>query len=350
MKLLCTGSHGLVGSEAVKFFCGKGWQVYGIDNDMRGTMFGKDASTLSTGQQLVKKYKNYQWLDKDIRNEQEIFRIFKSAGPFDLIIHAAAQPAHEWSISNTLTDFQINAYGSVILLQAYRLYSPQAVFIQISSSKAYGDSVNNLPLKEYKTRYDLPKNHKYYQGVDEEFGRLDGNLHSLFGASKACADIMAKEFGTYFKLPIGIFRPDCITGPAHKGTKLHGYLAYLVKCVAKGIPYTINGYKGKQVRDNIHSFDLIQAFWEFYKKPSGCGVAYNIGAGRKSNNSILEAIGQAEKLLGKKAKVRYSNKIRRGDHQWCIYSASKFRRDYPNWKITYDNDKLMEDLCRIYKV
>lgn len=350
VKLLCTGSHGLVGSEAVKFFAEKGWQVYGIDNDMRGTMFGVDASTASTGRKLTKKYKNYLWLGgKDIRSEKEIAEVFRSVGPFDLIIHAAAQPSHEFSISNTITDFDINAKGTVVMLQSYRLHSPKAVFVQVSSSKVYGDSVNELPLKEYKARYDLPKGHKYYQGVDEEFGRLDGNLHSLFGASKACGDIMAKEFGTYFKLPVGIFRPVCVSGPAHKGAKLHGYLAYLVKCVAEGIPYTINGYKGKQVRDNIHSFDLIQAFWEFYKKPSGCGVTYNIGAGRESNNSILEAIYQAEKLLGKKAKIKYSRKTRRGDHLWCIYSASKFRRDYPNWKITHNNDKLMKDLCKVYK-
>lgn len=348
-KALITGSHGLVGSEAVKFLCEKGWKVFGIDNDMRGTMFGIEASTMSTGQELTSKYPNYLWLGgKDIRRENEIDSIFTAVGPFDLIIHAAAQPAHEWSTPNTLTDFQINAYGTIVMLQAYRQYSPKAVFIQVSSSKVYGDSVNELPLKKFGTRFDLEKTHKYYQGVDEEFGKLDGNLHSLFGASKACGDIIAKEFGTYFNLPIGIFRPVCITGPAHKGAKLHGYLAYLVKCIATDKPYTVNGYDGLQVRDNIHSYDLITAFWEFYKKPSGNGVAYNVGAGRKSNNSINEAIIQAAAYLKKNPKIKYSNITRRGDHKWCVYSASKFKKDYPDWKITYDNDRIMKELCEVY--
>jgi len=345
---LVTGSSGLVGSETVKFLCEKGWIVYGVDNDTRAYLFGPEASTKSTKEELIKKYPTFTPLHNDLRNIEEVEAIFTHHGPFNLIVHCAAQPAHEWSTNHALEDFQFNAQVTVNILETYRQLSPKAKFIQVSSSKVYGDSVNTLPLKEYKTRFDLPKNHKYYQGVDEDFGKLDGNLHSLFGASKACGDIMAQEYGKYFHLPIAIFRPVCITGPAHKGAKLHGYLAYLVKCIAEGIPYTINGYKGKQVRDNIHSYDLITAFYEFYKKPSGYGIAYNIGAGRESNNSILEAIKQTEKLLGKKAKVKYSNKTRRGDHLWCIYSSSKFKKDYPNWKITYNNDRLMEDLCKIY--
>lgn len=346
-RLLVTGAAGLGGSEAVRFFHEKGWKVFGVDNDMRGTMFGQDGSTKSTLQDLLE-LPNFYNFEFDIRKPNEMTDLFKSIGPFDAIIHAAAQPAHEYSTNHALEDFSINAVGTVVVLEAYRQYSPQATFIHISSSKVYGDSVNELPLKEYKTRFDLPKNHPKYQGVDES-ERIDGNLHSLFGASKACGDVMAKEYGTYFNLPISIFRPVCITGPAHKGVPLHGYLAYLVRCVAQGIEYTINGYQGKQVRDNIHSYDLVNAFYQVIEKPPAPGTAYNIGAGRESNNSILEAISQAEKLLGTKAKSKYSESERRGDHKWCIYSSSKFKKDYPDWQITYDNDRIMKELCDHYK-
>lgn len=346
-RCLITGSSGLVGSEMVRFLCERGWRVYGIDNDMRGKMFGEEGSTKSVGQDLLNKYNNFIALEADIRNPKQISDIFKTSGPFDLIVHAAAQPSHEWSVGNTLEDFQINAYGTVVMLQAYRVLNPEAVFIHCSSSKVYGDSVNNLPLIELETRFDLPEDHKSYEGMDETMS-LEGDLHSPFGASKACADIMAREYSTYFDLPIGIFRPVCITGSSHKGVENHGYLAYLVKCVAEGKKYTINGYKGKQVRDNIHAYDLVTAFWEFYQNPK-VGKVYNIGAGRKSNNSILEALKQAGEILGKKPVYELSEKARRGDHKWCIYSADRFRKDYPNWEITYDNDKLMEELASIYK-
>lgn len=347
-KALVTGSSGLVGSEAVDFLCQRGFKVLGIDNNLRGYLFGEEASTLSVGLELKKKYSNFSLLSCDIRNTDEIQKIYKNFGTFELIIHAAGQPAHEWSTNNALEDFQINAWGTMVMLENFRQYSPKAVFIQVSSSKVYGNSVNELPLMEYKTRFDLPKNHPLWEGAGEDM-RLDGNLHSLFGASKAAGDIMAHEYGTYFKLRIAIFRPVCITGAAHKGAKLHGYLSYLVKCVARGDEYIINGYKGKQVRDNIHAKDLVAAFWEVYKNPKhSFGIAYNIGGGRKSNSSILEALTQAEKILKKKAKVKYSNMIRKGDHKWCIYSSSKFRSLYPKWEIVYDNDKIMNDLCSIY--
>ncbi len=348
MKALITGSSGLVGSEAVRFLCEKKWTVFGVDNDMRGKMFGKDASTDPERKKLEKLYPTFKSLTADIRSPEEIVNVFTKYGPFDLIIHAAAQPAHEWSTNHALDDFQINAYGTIVVLEAYRQHSPNAKFIHVSSSKIYGDSVNHLPLQEYETRFDLPSTHPKWKGEDESM-RHDGALHSLFGASKASGDIMAREYGTYFNLPITIFRPVCISGPAHKGAKLHGYLAYLVKCVATGEKYTINGYKGKQVRDNIHAHDLIGAFWEVFNDPKAePGEFYNIGGGRESNNSILEAIAQAEKILDTKANVDYSDTTRRGDHIWCIYSSEKFRRRYPNWRITYDNDRLMEDLCRPY--
>lgn len=325
-----------------------GWKVYGIDNDQRGTMFGKEGSTDSTKEELLKKYPNQFFpLNADIRDAEKINSLFAMFGPFDAIIHAAAQPAHEYSTDHALEDFSINATGTVVILEAYRHFSPECPFIHVSSSKVYGDSVNDLPLKELKTRFDLPKSHPFYEGVDETM-RLDGNLHSLFGASKACGDIMAKEYGTYFQLPISIFRPVCITGPAHKGVKLHGYLAYLVKAIATGEEYTINGYEGKQVRDNIHSYDLASAFWEVIQKPPAPGTAYNIGGGRESNNSMKEAVMQIQKFLGKKSDIKYSETNRRGDHKWCIYSSKKFRSDYPNWKITYNNERILEELCKQY--
>lgn len=348
-RALVTGAHGLVGSETVKFLCEKGWRVYGIDNDTRAYLFGPEASTKPIGDELTEKYNNYFPIIGEIRNQKEMENIFDFGGPFDLIVHAAAQPAHEWSTDHAVEDFQINALGTVIMLEAFRQKSPDAVFIQVSSSKVHGDHVNQLPLEELPTRFDLPKDHPKYEGMDEDL-LVDGNLHSLFGASKACGDIMAQEYGKYFNLKVAIFRPVCITGSAHKGAKLHGYLAYLVKCIAEGIPYTINGYGGKQVRDNIHAYDLITAFWEVYKDPSGSyGEAYNIGGGRQSNNSMTEAIVQAESILGKKGNIGYSDQNRRGDHKWCIYSSAKFKQKYPNWQITYDNNRIMEDLCSVYK-
>lgn len=349
-KALVTGSSGLVGSESVKFLAEKGFKIYGIDNDMRGKMYGSNASTDVERKKLDENLHNFFHIQADIRIPEQMNHIFQTYGPFDIIIHAAAQPAHEWSTNNALEDFMINAYGTVVLLEAYRHFSPKAKFIHVSSSKVYGDSVNDLPLQEFETRLDLPKDHPKWQGEDESM-RLDANLHSLFGASKASGDIMAKEYATYFNLPITIFRPVCISGPAHKGAKLHGYLAYLVKCVATGEKYVINGYKGKQVRDNIHSYDLVNAFWHVYMDPNPIpGEAYNIGAGRDSNNSIIEAIQQAEKILGKKANVEYSETNRRGDHKWCIYSAEKFKNRYPEWKIKYNNDLLMNELCEAHRI
>ena len=348
LKALVTGSGGLVGSEAVLFLLDKGFKVYGIDNDTRKYLFGEEASTWEQTQKL-EDLPNFFNINSDIRDNEKVKQVFKDYGPFDFIIHAAAQPAHEWSTNHALEDFSINATGTMIMLENYRHYSPEAVFIQVSSSKVYGDSVNNLPLVELEKRYDLPKDHPMYEGVGEEM-RIDGALHSLFGASKACGDIMAQEYGKYFNLPIAIVRPVCITGKFHRGAELHGYLAYLVKCVATSTPYTINGYKGKQVRDNIHAYDLVAAFYEIYKDPSGSyGEVYNVGAGRESNNSILEAIQQVQMITGKRGEIHYSEVNRRGDHRWCIYSSSKFRTKYPDWKITYDNDRIMNELCKLYE-
>lgn len=356
MIALVTGYAGLVGSEMTRLLCDKGWTVVGIDNDTRAYMFGEEASTKSVADDLKEKYEDKLIsYSLDIRDYQTLVELFAQEGSFDFICHAAAAPAHEWSTDHALEDFAINATGTVNMLEAYRQHSPKAVFIQVSSSKVYGDTVNELPLVEKETRYELPISTEnplpdHWNGMKEEDQRLDGNLHSLFGASKACGDIMAKEYGTYFNLPISIFRPVCISGSAHKGVPLHGYLAYLVKCVATGIKYIINGYKGKQVRDNIHAKDLVKAFYTVYEHRDRItpGDAFNIGGGRQSNNSILEAIAQVEEILGKKAVVEYSDVTRRGDHKWCIFDSSKFKTKYPEWSLEYDNDKLMAELCQPY--
>lgn len=347
-KIFVTGAFGLVGAETVKFYCELGWDVIGLDCDLRKYMLGDEASTKHIGTALVKKYKNFTALDGDIRDYGRLVNVFKEYGSFDMIAHCAAAPSHEWSIPNALEDFQINAVGTINVLEAYRHHSPEAVFIHYSSSKVYGDSVNALPLVEYETRYDLPSNHQYYEGVNEIYCRVDGKLKSLFGSSKACGDLTAQEYANYFNLPIAIFRPVCISGSKHQGVEMHGYLAYLVKCVAEGRKYVVNHHNGKIVRDNIHGYDLVTASYEVYKNPV-IGEAFNLGGGRRSNNSIIEALTQAGEILGKKPNFEYGGKPRRGDHLWCIYDTAKFKQFYPNWDIAYNNDKLMMDICLQYQ-
>lgn len=340
---LITGSAGLIGSEAVRFFSDKGFKVVGIDNDARKYFFGPSASTAWNKKKLKKEIKDYKHFNIDIRNQKKIEEIFKK-NKIDLIIHAAAQPSHDWAAKEPLTDFTINALGTSILLEAYRKFSPDAVFIFTSTNKVYGDNVNKLPLEELSTRYELPSDHKFYNGIDESMS-LDNTTHSVFGVSKASADLMVQEYGRYFKLKTGIFRGGCLTGPAHSSAQLHGFLAYLVSSIAKGLPYTIFGYKGKQVRDNIHSYDVVNAFYHFYLNPKK-GEAYNIGGSRHSNISALEAIEKIEKILGKKAKIKYDPKNRIGDHIWYISDVTKFKRQYPKWNYTYSSDKILEELCK----
>ncbi|MBI2442880.1 MAG: NAD-dependent epimerase/dehydratase family protein [Candidatus Levybacteria bacterium] len=342
-KLLVTGSAGLIGSESVKFFCSKGFEVFGIDNDMRSYFFGKEASTSWNRDRLKKEYNNYHHITADIRNEDAIEKVFKEHR-FDLVIHTAAQPSHDWAAKEPLTDFSINATGTLILLENFRKHSPEGVFIFTSTNKVYGDTPNNLPLIEGKTRFELPKNHTYYKGIDESMS-IDQSKHSVFGASKVAADVMVQEYGRYFGLKTVIFRGGCLTGPAHSGAKLHGFLAYLVKCIATGRKYTIMGYKGKQVRDNIHSFDLVNAFYQTYKKPRR-GEVYNIGGSRYSNISILEALEKVQEILKKKAVVEYAKENRSGDHIWYISDVSKFQAHYPEWNYKYDGDAILSDLCK----
>lgn len=342
-KVLVTGSAGLIGSEAVRFFCARGFDVHGIDNNLRQYFFGADGDTSWMREKLLAEEKRYTHHSIDIRDEKKIRQLFKSL-KFDLIIHAAAQPSHDWAAREPLTDFSINATGTLILLQCMREFAKESVFIFTSTNKVYGDTPNTLPLIEKSTRWELPKTHRYWKGIDESMS-IDTSTHSIFGVSKASADLMVQEYGKYFGLATGVFRGGCLTGPAHSAARLHGFLAYLVKCVQEAIPYTINGYKGKQVRDNIHAYDLIAAFYEFYKKPRS-GEVYNIGGSRHSNISILEAIGKIEAIIGKKAKTTYMEQPRVGDHIWYISDVSKFQSHYPSWCYSYDGDRILLDLCK----
>lgn len=343
VKALITGSAGLIGSEAVRFFSNKGFSVVGVDNDMRKTFFGQSASTLWNRDLLIKNLPGYSHFDIDIRDNKKIIDIFK-ANKFDLIIHAAAQPSHDWAASAPETDFTVNANGTLILLEAFRKHCPEATFIFTSTNKVYGDRPNYLPLIELDSRYELPCDHKFYNGIDESMS-IDSSLHSLFGVSKLAADVLVQEYGRYFNLKTVSFRGGCLTGPYHSGARLHGFLAYLVQCVFTGETYTINGYKKKQVRDNIHSFDLINAFYHFHQKPKS-GEVYNIGGSRYSNISIIEAVKKIEGITGRKLKTKYSEVNRIGDHIWYISDVSKFKRDYPAWSFTYDGDAILKELCK----
>jgi len=341
-KALITGSAGLIGSEAVRFFIAKGFDVIGVDNDMRAYFFGKEASTIWNRKKLEKEFINYKHFKIDIRNRKKIENLFQDL-KFDLIIHTAAQPSHDWAAKEPLTDFTINSLGTLVLLDAYRKFCPDAVFIFTSTNKVYGDNPNKLPLKELKTRYELPQDHKYYIGVNETMS-LDDTTHSILGVSKASADLMVQEYGRYFGLQTGIFRGGCLTGPAHSPAQLHGFLAYLVNCIVNEKEYTIFGYKGKQVRDNIHSYDVVNMFYQYYLKPK-VGEVYNLGGSRHSNISIMEAITKIELITGKRAKIRYEKKNRIGDHIWYISDVSKLKKHYPKWNYTYTCDKILKELC-----
>ena len=341
---LITGSAGLVGSEAATFFAGLGFDVVGVDNNMRSIFFGQDASTTwqreKLEQTLGSKYTHY---DEDIRNLRGIERIFeKFGGQIELIIHTAAQPSHDWAASDPQTDFSVNANGTLNMLEATRKFAPKAVFIYTSTNKVYGDTPNNLPLVEKETRWEIDPAHPYLNGIDEHM-TIDQSLHSLFGASKAAADLLVQEFGRYFGIYTACFRGGCLTGPNHSGTMLHGFLAYLMKCASTGKSYTVFGYKGKQVRDNIHSADLINAFYEFYKAPR-IGEVYNMGGGRFSNCSMVEAIKMCEEISGQSLNWTYTDKNRIGDHIWYISDLAKFKKHYPGWQMKYDVPAILQEI------
>src|SRR4051794_18602966 len=340
---IITGSAGLVGSEAAAYYASLGWDVIGIDNDMRSHFFGADASTGWIRERLQRNYPSYIHRDVDIRNTDEIFGIFRRAtNEVDLIIHAAAQPSHDWAATDPFTDLSVNTNGTSVLLEATRRYCPEAVFIYMSTNKVYGDTPNFLPLVEEETRWEIDSSHSYRNGIPETMS-VDHALHSLFGVSKVAADVLVQEYGRYFGMKTACFRGGCLTGPNHSGTQLHGFLAYLVKCAATGTPYTVFGYQGKQVRDNIHSADLISAFDEFYRAPRS-GEVYNMGGSRFSNCSMLEAITICEELTGEPMKWTYAEANRVGDHIWWISDVAKFQKDYPNWQLTYDVPRIIREI------
>ncbi|MEO0293403.1 MAG: NAD-dependent epimerase/dehydratase family protein [candidate division WOR-3 bacterium] len=341
--ILVTGSGGLIGSESVTFFIKKGFKVIGIDNDMRKYFFGEEASTSWNIERLKKLYKkDYIHYDVDIRDFESIRRIFSQYKP-SCIIHTAAQPSHDWAAREPFTDFTVNANGTLNLLEATRQIVPEAVFIFTSTNKVYGDTPNSLPLIELEKRYELPEDHFYYNGIDETMS-IDYSLHSLFGASKLAADILVQEYGKYFGMKTVCFRGGCLTGPSHSGTMLHGFLSYIVRCAITGKKYLIYGYKGKQVRDNIHSYDLVNAFYHFFKNPK-IGEVYNIGGSRFSHCSMLEAIELVEEILKKKLNYEYKEQNRIGDHIWYISSVRKFKAHFPNWDFEKDLRTILEETC-----
>jgi CDP-paratose 2-epimerase len=347
--VIITGSSGLIGSETAKFFHEQGMEIVGIDNNMRAYFFGEDASTDWNADRLKATLKNYTHHSIDIRNQEAVEAIFRRLGSsVSLVVHTAAQPSHDWAAKEPFTDFTINANGTLTMLEATRQHCPDATFILTSTNKVYGDTPNSLPLVELETRWECDESHPYHErGIDESMS-IDQSKHSLFGASKVAADVLAQEYGRYFGLKTGTFRGGCLTGPAHSGTELHGFLAYLVKCVLTGRPYTIYGYKGKQVRDNIHSYDLVNAFWHFAQNPTP-GAVYNMGGSRHSNCSMIEAIRDAEELSGRELNYTLSDEARSGDHIWWISDVSRFRRDHPRWEYKYDQRRIIEEIVEATK-
>ncbi|MAA79069.1 MAG: NAD-dependent epimerase [Deltaproteobacteria bacterium] len=347
---LVTGSAGLVGSDAVRYFADQGMDVIGIDNDMRAYFFGAASSTAWNRGLLEKSISGYTHANIDIRDKGALEKIFtKYASDISLILHTAAQPSHDWAAREPLTDFSVNAVGTLNLLELTRLHCPNAVFIFVSTNKVYGDRPNSLPLVEGERRWEIDESHSYFaDGIPEDMS-IDNCMHSLFGASKVAADILVQEYGRYFDMKTACFRGGCLTGPQHSGAQLHGFLAYLVQCSITKTPYTIFGYKGKQVRDNIHSRDLTRAFWAFYQKPRIAQV-YNIGGGRFSNCSMLEAIEKCEQLTGNEFSYTLSEQNRMGDHIWWISDTRKFRNHYPEWKQEYDIDKLLAEMVDVMSV
>jgi CDP-paratose 2-epimerase len=341
---LITGSAGLIGSEAVRHFAAKGMDVVGLDNDMRRYFFGEEASTEWMRKQLVASVPNYQHHAVDIRDQNALFDLFRRhTGNIALIIHTAAQPSHDWAAREPFTDFTINANGTLNLLEATRQFSPGAVFIFLSTNKVYGDSPNALPFEEQETRWEVEPSHAFAtHGITEEMS-IDRSMHSLFGASKVAADIMTQEYGRYFGMRTACFRAGCLTGPNHSGAQLHGFLAYLMRCVMTGTPYRVFGYKGKQVRDNLHSSDLIRAFDLFLAAPRS-GEVYNIGGSRFSNCSMLEAISICQTISGRKLNWEYVEENRAGDHIWWISDIRRFQSHYPDYRLEYDVPAILREI------
>ncbi|MBI2424575.1 MAG: NAD-dependent epimerase/dehydratase family protein [Candidatus Hydrogenedentes bacterium] len=342
--VLVTGSAGLIGAETVRHFCGAGHTVAGIDNDMRAYYFGAEASTQWAAQALRDQYPDYRHHNADVRDYAALEAIFQGyRGEIVLVVHTAAQPSHDWAAKEPLTDFGVNATGTLHVLELTRQHAVNAPFIFTSTNKVYGDAPNFLPLVEEETRWEVAPDHAYRaHGIDESMS-IDQCKHSVFGASKVAADVMVQEYGRYFGMKTAVFRGGCLTGPGHSGAELHGFLSYLMKCAMTGREYTIFGYKGKQVRDNIHSRDLVACFDEVFRAPR-MGEVYNMGGGRHSNCSMQEAIAICEALCGKKMAVRYAEDNRIGDHIWWIGDVRKFQGHYPGWTCRYDIQMILEEI------
>ena len=334
-----TGSGGLIGSESVAHFVEAGYDVIGLDNDMRARFFGPEASTRHVSQALIDKYPEFQLLEVDIRDGAAVTRVF-ARSDVDLVIHTAAQPSHDWAASDPQTDFGVNANGTLNLLEATRHHAPEATFIFTSTNKVYGDLPNFLPLVEHETRLELPESHPYAGGIDTSMS-IDQSMHSLFGVSKVASDLLVQEYGRYFDMNTVCFRCGCLTGPNHAGTRLHGFLSYLMRCTMTGESYTVFGYGGKQVRDNIHSADLVAAFAAFHRAPRS-GAVYNMGGGRLSNCSMLEAIALCEEIAGAELNWTLDRRARMGDHRWWISDLTAFRDDFPTWTIENDVRAILE--------
>ncbi len=340
---IVTGSAGLIGSETCKRLHAEGLEIVGVDNDMRARFFGEEASTAGTRRSLESALKSYTHRAIDIRDFDAINTLFQSYGAaISVVVHTAAQPSHDWAAREPHTDFSVNATGTLNLLEAARKHCPGTVFIFTSTNKVYGDTPNRLPLVELEQRWEIDPAHPFHEGIDESMS-IDQTKHSLFGASKVAADILVQEYGRYFGMKTGCFRGGCLTGPAHAGMELHGFLAYLMKCTVTGKPYRVFGYKGKQVRDNIHSHDLVEAFWHFIQSPRA-GEVYNLGGSRHSNCSMLEAIDQCQQISGRKLEYSYVEDNRIGDHIWWISGVAKFQSHFPGWKYRYGIPQILREI------
>ena len=341
--VIVTGSGGLIGSEAVAHFARAGYDVVGIENDMRSRFFGPEASTARTTQRLLAEFPGFRSEDLDIRDGEGVRALFERVrDSLELVIHTAAQPSHDWAASDPHTDFSVNATGTMNLLEAVRHVKPDATFVFASTNKVYGDRPNFLPLEDVGERLELPADHRYAGGIDTSMS-IDGTMHSLFGVSKAAADLMVQEYGRYFQIPTVCFRGGCLTGPAHAGAKLHGFLSYLMKCTVTGDRYTVFGYDGKQVRDNIHSSDVVKAMEAFHAAPRVAAV-YNLGGGRASNCSMREAIAHCERISGRSLEWELSDEARMGDHRWWVSDLSEWQRDYPEWELRYDLEATLREI------
>jgi CDP-paratose 2-epimerase len=342
-KAIVTGSGGLIGSESAARLVSEGYDVVGIENDTRAVLFGPDASTSQVTERLNRELETFRTAELDIRDAEGVDRIFAEGGKeIELVVHTAAQPSHDWAASDPQADFGINANGTLNLLEATRTHCPEATFVFTSTNKVYGDTPNRLPLVELETRLELPEDHPYFPGIDTSMS-IDLTLHSLFGASKAAADLLVQEYGRYFEMPTVCFRGGCLTGPNHAGAQLHGFLAYLMKCTATGDPYTVFGYEGKQVRDNVHSADLVDAILLFHADPKPAAV-YNIGGGRENACSMLEAIEICERIAGRELRWEMSDEARIGDHRWWISDLDQFGADYGGWRPKRDLETILREI------